>query len=376
MAQLDPNVLASASVTLGVAALALVCRLVARRMTKMSLWFDDYFAIFAFLFAASWSAMMITWTIHAGLGRRLEDVDGLTSKQALQLSHLLLWNAELFYASSLAFSKLSILGFYWRLFSRSNIRVPIQILAVLSLIWLIIRTFLAIFHCVPVHAFWDKSIKDAVCTIDDSKFFFGTVLVHLLLDISILALPVLQVMNLHLKAGQKIAVIALFMFGILVCVASIVVLAESLKFDPSSDEMPLDIAPIMIWATVEVNLAIVSACLPILRPIFSKITRFSLLASERNRLPLSRQGNEMKLTTIAHAEEVDESSSIHQLADSMQPGSHESDGELINGRHGLQTVISSNPYDLPSSADSEGDKGIHVRKETSVRIELSTRKHP
>ncbi|EXL66852.1 hypothetical protein FOPG_16996 [Fusarium oxysporum f. sp. conglutinans race 2 54008] len=333
MAQFDPNVLASASVTLGVAALALVCRLVARRMTKMSLWFDDYLAIFAFLFAASWSAMMITWTIHAGLGRRLEDVEGLTPKQALQLSHLLLWNAELFYASSLAFSKLSILGFYWRLFSRSNIRVPIQILAVLSLIWLIIRTFLAIFHCVPVQAFWDKSIKDAVCTIDDSKFFFGTVLVHLLLDISILALPVLQVMNLHLKAGQKIAVIALFMFGILVCVASIVVLAESLKFDPSSDEMPLDIAPIMIWATVEANLAIVS-------------------------------------------EEVDESSSIHQLADSMQPGSHESDGELINGRHGLQTVISSNPYDLPSSADSEGDKGIHVRKETSVRIELSTRKHP
>lgn len=154
-------------------------------------------------------------TIHAGLGRRLEDVEGLTPKQALELSHLLLWNAELFYASSLAFSKLSILGFYWRLFSRSNIRVPIQILAVLSLIWLIIRTFLAIFHCVPVQAFWDKSIKDAVCTIDDSKFFFGTVLVHFLLDISILALPVLQVMNLHLQAGQEIAVIALFMFGIL-----------------------------------------------------------------------------------------------------------------------------------------------------------------
>lgn len=80
MAQFDPNVLASAFVTLGVAALALVCRLVARRMTKVSLWFDDYFAIFAFvcppdfqievtffslipllqLFAASWSAMMIT----------------------------------------------------------------------------------------------------------------------------------------------------------------------------------------------------------------------------------------------------------------------------------------------------------------------------
>jgi hypothetical protein len=84
----------------------------------------------------------------------------------------------------------------------------------------------------------------------------------------------------------------------------------------------------------------------------------------------------MKLMTIAQAKEGDESSSIHQLADSKQSGSHESDGELINGRHGLQTVILSNPYDLPSSADSEGDRGIHVRKETSVCIELSTRKYP
>jgi hypothetical protein len=68
---------------------------------------------------------------------------------------------------------------------------------------------------VPVSAFWDKSIEDSVCAIDDSKFFFGTVLTHLILDIFILALPVLEVKNLRLPLGQKIGVIGLFMFGIL-----------------------------------------------------------------------------------------------------------------------------------------------------------------
>lgn len=43
-----------------------------------------------------------------------------------------------------------------------------------------------------------------------------------------------------------------------VCVASIVVLVESIKFNPLSTEMPLEISAIMIWATVEVNFAIVS----------------------------------------------------------------------------------------------------------------------
>ena len=74
---------------------------------------------------------------------------------------------------------------------------------------------MAIFHCVPVEAFWDKSIEDARCDIDDSKFFFGTVLVHLMIDICILVLPIVQVKHLQLRLGQKIGVIGLFMFGIL-----------------------------------------------------------------------------------------------------------------------------------------------------------------
>lgn len=51
---------------------------------------------------------------------------------------------------------------------------------------------------------------------------------------------------------------AMFLFGIFVCVASVVVLVYSLQYDTSSREMPLNVAHIIIWATVEVNLAIVS----------------------------------------------------------------------------------------------------------------------
>lgn len=46
--------------------------------------------------------------------------------------------------------------------------------------------------------------------------------------------------------------------GIRVCIASVVVLVESVRFDPLSIEMPLNITSIMIWATLEVNFAIIS----------------------------------------------------------------------------------------------------------------------
>jgi putative Ca2+/H+ antiporter (TMEM165/GDT1 family) len=119
------------------------------------------------------------------------------------------------------------------MFSQSTIKIPIIVLMVCTAIWLILRvgllfriyrpkqnanerqTFLAIFHCVPVQAFWDKSIKDAVCAIDDSKFFFGSVLAHLILDIAILALPAFQIGQLRLRRTQKIGIITMFMFGIL-----------------------------------------------------------------------------------------------------------------------------------------------------------------
>src|SRR6478609_7915854 len=125
-----------------------------------------------------------------------------------------LFIAEFTYAMSLGFSKLAILGFYWRLFSVSNIRMGIRILQGCTVIWLTIRTFMTIFHCIPVEAYWNHNIKNAVCNIDPAKFMFGTTLVHLMLEIAVLSLPVFQVKSLKLRPGQKIAVVALFMFGI------------------------------------------------------------------------------------------------------------------------------------------------------------------
>lgn len=117
------------------------------------------------------------------------------------------------YAFSIASSKFAILGLYWRLFKLSSIRIPIQIMFVISLIWIILRTFMVIFHCVPVQAYWDKSIKNARCEINDAQFFFGTVLTHFVMDVIILVLPTIELSRLHLPLGQKLAVMGLFVIG-------------------------------------------------------------------------------------------------------------------------------------------------------------------
>ncbi|ORY67748.1 uncharacterized protein BCR38DRAFT_314970, partial [Pseudomassariella vexata] len=265
----QPELFAALSLTWGTATIALVLRLVARRITRISLSWDDYLAIAAYV-TKSWG-----WSLthnagaQVGFGLLLKDT-GLPPEQALRDARRDLYIDELCYAFSLACSKFAILALYWRMFSTSAIRISIIVLAVCSLIWLMIRTFLTVFQCVPVKAFWDKTVPDAVCIVNEAYFFLGTVIVHLLLDLTIMALPVVQIWKIKLTASRKIGVMILFLFGIIVCSASSVVIIFSFQYHAEELEMSWNVAWIFIWATIEVNLAVVSACLPMLRPLFTE----------------------------------------------------------------------------------------------------------
>ena len=77
--------------------------------------------------------------LSKGLGLHISDVTWLTQEEVLYYNKLLLYIAELFYAFALFFGKMSILCFYWRLFSVTDIKIPIHVLMVLSILWIIIR---------------------------------------------------------------------------------------------------------------------------------------------------------------------------------------------------------------------------------------------
>jgi hypothetical protein len=312
----QPNGYVAVIVTFAAGATTLFLRLIARRLTRVQLWWDDYIAVVAFLSAGVWSAfvlwckciavgikiyLLIRVGLDVGLGKHLQDIQ-MPQARVLETSRLILFHAELAYAFSLAWAKLAILAFYWRMFKTSSIRIPIQVLTACTLVWLVLRVYLTIIgdgqrltsvcrlSLLYSIAFPSKSSGKQILTafatlmvrpdirlltsdvllivsrnLVDSKFFFGTVLTHLLIDIVILALPVIEVQKLQLPLSQRLGIIGMFMFGIFVCVASVVVLVFSINYDAKSVDMPWNIAPIIIWASVEVNLAIVSGRFMVLK---------------------------------------------------------------------------------------------------------------
>lgn len=130
----------------------------------------------------------------------------------MEKSYLVLWVSELLYAWSIFFAKLAVLFFYRRLFQFA-IRLPVAIVIGTCTIWIVIRTFFTIFHCLPVQAYWDKSIENAKCLTNVRAFYLGTDITHCSLDFIILGLPIYEVVKMQLPFGQKIAVVGLFAAG-------------------------------------------------------------------------------------------------------------------------------------------------------------------
>ncbi|KAF7537886.1 hypothetical protein G7Z17_g12768 [Cylindrodendrum hubeiense] len=372
MSDLRENIYVSTGITWVAAFVALIMRMIARRMTKIKWWYDDYFCISAFVFASLYSATILEWTLKWSLGQNMPDSISTEARDLiLHNSRFIGFFNSLTYAFSIASSKLAILFLYWRIFKISIIRIPIQVLIVMSIMWIILRTFMLIFRCIPVQYYWDKTIPGS-CKISDNQFFFGTVFTHFLMDIAILILPILEVFRLRLRLGQKLAISGLFIVGGIVCLASIFAIVEALSYDPKSTQMPHDYGMYCIWGSVELNIAIVSACFPLLRPIFSLILPARFLSSVGSSQPISRPSNAIRLTTISRTnkeKDDDETSSTHQLAD-PENGLRDNpdfDPRITRSHDGVHTVISSR-YQA-SSDDGNDMAGIHVRNDTIVHVE-------
>ncbi|KAJ4249751.1 hypothetical protein NW762_012092 [Fusarium torreyae] len=337
-------------------------RVLARRMTKQTWWFDDYFCVSAFLFASTYNSVVIVWAKEWYLGRMLhENLPPYVRGGIITHGGLLMLICEYCYTFSIASSKFTILLLYWRLFEHSKIRLPIQIMLAVTTLWTLLRIFMVSLQCIPLTFFWDKSV-DGYCGIDASKFFFGTVLTHFAMDVVILILPMIEVGSLRLRLGQKLAVIGLFLIGALVCLASVFVLVESINYDENSSQMPHDTALNFVWGGIEINIAIVSACVPLLRPIIAIILPTSFLSSYGSSHPISyaTRSRPIKLTSIrTHKEkEEDDSSSIQKLAVGVEPP---------------QIVVFSHPRSSRSYSSGDHDlTEIRVRNELVIEMEQLT----
>ncbi|GAB1316423.1 hypothetical protein MFIFM68171_06633 [Madurella fahalii] len=130
-------------------------------------------------------------------------------------------------------------------------------------IWVVVASFIA---CVPLTAVWDKSVE-GFCLPLEIKASNGYL--HIATDFIIFLLPIPVVVKLKLPRRQKIGLMLVFAVAFVACLISVIriVSISSLNFA----DLTYELTTLVKWGSVEVNLAIICACLTILKPLVVKL---------------------------------------------------------------------------------------------------------
>lgn len=277
-----------------VAGLFIIARLAAR-LTKNELGWDDY-TIFAALVASIGLSLTENMAVTHGYGRHAKSLTHTEITLALKWFYI----AQILYKVIVALYRISFLCLYLRIFIDKTFRLLCKIGITFTALCNIAFILVTIFQCLPVTAIWDKTVKHATC-IDSKAFWFSYAMINIVSDVTILALPIPQILKLHLSWRTKLELIAVFMMGSFVCATTIIrttTLARSAKAgDPTWTPVPAT-----VWSVVEANTGIICACLPMIKGLVFAIfpaMRSSGQRSERDAKSLMEKAKPHRPPTIA-----------------------------------------------------------------------------
>lgn len=174
-------------------------------------------------------------------------------------------SAGVLYNPPLLCTKISILLLYYRLFPGKRFkRVCIGVGAFVAA-YSITAVMTNIFQCVPVQSNWDTSITPHCVNLGLELVIVSSV--NVLTDAIILCLPMPFIWRLKLDIRRKLQLTGIFLLGSFVVIVSIIRATYVSQVSFSDGFWANSFAT--IWSIVENCLAIVAACLPVMRPVFN-----------------------------------------------------------------------------------------------------------
>ncbi|KAE9378911.1 hypothetical protein N431DRAFT_499610 [Stipitochalara longipes BDJ] len=245
------------------ALVAVTLRIYSRCTIAQSLGADDWTVVVAAAILITSIVLLVLDGLTNGIGRHIWDVSPSLLVPALKVFYVL----DILYITLVNLIKVSILLFYLRVFPNAWFRTADLItLAVVVTSWIAI-IIPTIFQCNPIiltctGGIWNFSLQ-AEC-LNLHAFAYTTGGLFIALDIVILILPIPCLVKLKMDRKKKINV----MFSI-ACITSIVRLHFIVRFANSSDPTWDDVDT-AIWSTLEFSVAMVCACLPAIRALFSR----------------------------------------------------------------------------------------------------------
>lgn len=120
--------------------------------------------------------------------------------------------AQILYKVVVALYRISFLCLYLRIFVDRAFRLLCKLGIAFTALCNIAFIIATIFQCLPVRAIWDKTVKHPHC-IDSEVFWFSYAMINIVSDVTILALPIRQILKLQLSWRDKLGLMGVFLMG-------------------------------------------------------------------------------------------------------------------------------------------------------------------
>jgi hypothetical protein len=179
-----------------------------------------------------------------------------------------------------------------------------KLMLTLVIITHIFQVCVVLTACIPIEKFWNPLLQ-GYC--HDQNFWWAVTGINIASDFLIFLIPLPVIFTMTIPLRQKFGLYIVFLVGFLydcqsnpfkrpdsadiyasVCLVSALRLMYMLSLY-NSEDTTWDNVPIAIWTCVEVNVAIVCACLMTIKPLIVKLLPKIFL--ERNVRGFERQGS-------------------------------------------------------------------------------------
>ncbi|CVK92734.1 related to L-fucose permease [Fusarium mangiferae] len=318
-----PVVFAVTTATLVLATVFVVARIVSRTFIVRNVTWDDRVMILAWLFAFFLS-FTICFGVHNGLGRHDENIDPnrLPALRRCEYVFSILCNP------ALMATKTSVLIFYLRLAKHTQRVLRFASWLTLAVVNIagVILTFMNVFQCRPTQAAWDVNYDERAKCIPLLTEFICSSPVNIVTDLAILALPIPVLTGMRLPSRQKTILVLTFTVGIFVTVVDVVRIyylqqaitaPTSTTADPQSrfggqTDFAWNASRSLMWSAVEVNVGMMCACVPTLKPLVLKLLPSMLYDPNGTRASTPKGPNDSDTPSTGHRASIQQPPPVAQ----------------------------------------------------------------
>ncbi|KAL8677575.1 MAG: hypothetical protein Q9186_006009 [Xanthomendoza sp. 1 TL-2023] len=277
-----------------------VLRLLSRKLARAGFWYSGMITFLSLLGSSPPSAVLCGFSVglvhpREGHGRHIYIWGPVEGSQKFRRWRIILYAFELDFHTSTTLAKYSMsvppslspkpvdgwladmlawhsLAFYYRIFPVPSFRRLLVWTTILCTLYMIAIDLTIIFQCQPIHHQWDQVVGTSKghC-IQEYWFFVGSGSANVVLNILVFVLPMPLLWRLRTTARQQIVLTVIFTlagFVVLVSIIWVVVIVRLQAVDAT-----WNFINVSIWSALEPSMAVICACIPSIRPLFSVAAR-------------------------------------------------------------------------------------------------------